>query len=66
MNFLVDESVDRQIVDVLRRDDHVVLYVAEIDPGIIVILASDNSPGKSKAGEITVENGIIKTAYVDI
>ena len=24
MNFLVDESVDRQIVDVLRRDDHVV------------------------------------------
>jgi 3',5'-cyclic AMP phosphodiesterase CpdA len=30
------------------------------------ILASDNSPGKSKAGEITIENGIIKVDYVDI
>ena len=34
MIFLADESLDRQIVDVLRRDDHVVLYVAEMDPGI--------------------------------
>lgn len=34
--------------------------------GTQYILASDNSPGKSKAGEITIKNGIIKTAYVDI
>jgi predicted nuclease of predicted toxin-antitoxin system len=34
MNFLADESVDRQIVDVLRGDEHLVLYVAEMDPGI--------------------------------
>jgi predicted nuclease of predicted toxin-antitoxin system len=34
MNFLADESVDRQIVDALRRDEHEVLYVAEMDPGI--------------------------------
>ncbi len=34
MIFLADESLDRQIVDVLRRDNHVVLYVAEMDPGI--------------------------------
>lgn len=34
MKFLADESVDRQIVDRLRQDDHVVWYVAEMDPGI--------------------------------
>lgn len=34
MNLLADESVDRQIVDRLRRDGHNVLYVAEMDPGI--------------------------------
>jgi len=34
--------------------------------GAQYILASDNSPGKSKAGEITIKNGTIKTAYVDI
>jgi predicted nuclease of predicted toxin-antitoxin system len=34
MNFLADESVDRQIVDALREDGHAVLYVTEMDPGI--------------------------------
>lgn len=34
MNFLADESVDRQIVDHLRRDGHFVRYVAEMAPGI--------------------------------
>jgi predicted nuclease of predicted toxin-antitoxin system len=34
MNFLADESVDRQIVDRLRQESHVVLYVAEMEPGI--------------------------------
>ena len=34
MKFLADESVDRQIVDRLRRDGHHVWYVAEIEPGI--------------------------------
>ena len=34
MNFLADESVDRQIVDHLRRDGHSVWYVAEMAPGI--------------------------------
>ena len=34
MNFLADESVDRQIVDRLRQDGHSVVYVAETDPGI--------------------------------
>lgn len=34
MNFLADESVDRQIVDRLREIGHSVIYVAEIDPSI--------------------------------
>lgn len=34
MILLADESVDRQIVDCLRHDDHDVTYVAEIEPSI--------------------------------
>jgi hypothetical protein len=34
MNLLADESIDRQIVDRLRQDGHLVHYVAEMDPGI--------------------------------
>ena len=34
MNFLVDEGVDRQIVDKLRQDGHSVLCIAEMAPGI--------------------------------
>jgi len=32
MNFVADESVDRQIVDRLRDDAHSVWYVAEMTP----------------------------------
>ena len=34
MNFVADESVDRDIVQRLRREGHQVWYVAEMDPGI--------------------------------
>ena len=34
MNFLADESVDRQIVDRLRQDGHAVRYIAEMEPGV--------------------------------
>lgn len=34
MNLLADESVDGQIVERLRRDGHLILYVAEMEPGI--------------------------------
>lgn len=34
MNLLIDESVDRQIVERLRQDGHNVLYIAEMEPGI--------------------------------
>lgn len=44
MNFLADESVDRQIVERLRQDGHLVWYVAEMEPGISddIVLASAN------------------------
>lgn len=34
MNFLADESVDRQVVDRLRQDGHPTSSVAEMEPGI--------------------------------
>jgi len=34
VNFVGDESLDRQIVDRLRQEGHHVLYVAEMAPGI--------------------------------
>lgn len=34
MNLLADESVDRQIVEQLRLDNHDVLYIAEMEVGI--------------------------------
>ena len=33
MNLLADEGVDRPVVERLRQDGHVVLYVAEMEPG---------------------------------
>lgn len=34
MNLLIDESVDRQVVEMLREDGHNVVYISELDPGI--------------------------------
>ena len=34
MNLLADESIDRQIVDRLRQDGHLVHYVVEMEPGV--------------------------------
>ena len=34
MNFVVDESVDRQIVEQLRDDGHSLWYIAEMAPSI--------------------------------
>ena len=45
MNLLIDESVDRQIVEKLRLDGHHVVYVSDMDPGISddVVLSTANS-----------------------
>jgi len=34
MNVLADEGVDGPVVERLRHDGHVVLYIAEMEPGI--------------------------------
>jgi predicted nuclease of predicted toxin-antitoxin system len=34
MNFVADENIDRQIVEKLRDDGHIVWYVAEMVPSI--------------------------------
>lgn len=34
MNLLVDESVERQIADRLRQDNHVVIHITRTAPGI--------------------------------
>jgi predicted nuclease of predicted toxin-antitoxin system len=47
VSFLADEGVDRQIVERLRLDGHVVRYVAEMEPGIpddvVLDLANEQS-----------------------
>ena len=45
MNLLIDESIDRQIVEKLRLDGHNVVYVSDMDPGISddVVLRTANS-----------------------
>ncbi len=42
MNFLADESIDREIDERLRQDGYRVWYVAEMEPGISddIVLAS--------------------------
>jgi hypothetical protein len=35
MNFVADESVDRLIVERLRREGYQVSYVAELEPGML-------------------------------
>jgi len=35
MNLLADEGVDKQIVERLRQNGHAILYVAEMEPGIL-------------------------------
>jgi predicted nuclease of predicted toxin-antitoxin system len=72
MNFLADESLDRQIVDVLRRDNHVVLYVAEMDPGIsddavlnraemesAILITADKDFGELVFRQRRITNGVV-------
>jgi len=35
VNFVADESLDRQIVERLRREGHTVSYIAEMEPGVV-------------------------------
>ena len=56
MKFLADECIERQIVNRLRHDGHVVSYVTELEPGI-----SDHEV-LNRANQ---EDAILLTADVD-
>lgn len=43
MNLVADESVDRQIVEVLRQKGHNIIYIAEMDPGISDVLVFETA-----------------------
>jgi len=60
MNFVADESVDRQIVERLRNDGHSVWYVAEMAPSISEYRGrehkrpSTQKPGSSDKNHTTI------------
>ena len=72
MNLVVDESVDRRIVDALRQDGHNVLYVSEFAPSIVdqkvLDLANRNDAllvtEDKDFGELVFRNGQIHTGVV--
>ncbi len=72
MIFLADESIDRQIVEAIRRDGYQVLAVAEILPGIpdtqvlsrandagAVLLTADKDFGELVFRQHQVHSGVI-------
>ena len=72
MNLIVDENVDKLVVDVLRQDGHNVLYVAEFAPSIDdeTVLEQANQNGAllitedKDFGEIVFRQGRIHTGVV--
>ena len=72
MNFVADESVDRQIVDVLRQDGHTVLYIAESGPGVsddeVLSLANRQGAllitGDKDFGELLFRQGRVSSGVI--
>lgn len=74
MNFIADESVDRQIVDVLRQDGHSVQYMAESGSGVsdddvlslanrqaALLITADKDFGEMVFRQGRVSSGVILT-----
>ena len=72
MNIIADESVDRQIVERLRTEEHNVQFVAELEPGIdddavllksresnAVLLAADKDFGELVFRQRSLHSGIV-------
>ena len=72
MKFVTDENLDRQIVERLRQDGHVVWYVAEMVPGIsdqevlnlanreqAILLTADKDFGELVYRQQAVNHGVI-------
>ena len=60
MNLLADESVDRPIIDRLRRDGHSVRYIAESDPGIHVGSTPEAGPSLRAGGHPELDSWVFR------
>jgi predicted nuclease of predicted toxin-antitoxin system len=72
VKFLIDECVDEEIVEQLRRDNHTIIYVAEIEMGIsddevlslsnqsnVVLLTADKDFGELIFRQRKLSHGVI-------
>ena len=72
MNFLADESVDRQIVERLQNEGHSVRYVVDMEPGICngdvveianqmkaILLTADKDFGEMVFQQRLVNRGVV-------
>lgn len=72
MRLLVDESVERQVVEHLRREGHDVIYIAEIEPGVTddIVLSKANEKdallvtADKDFGELVFRQGLINSGVV--
>lgn len=72
MNLLADESVDQAIVELLRRDHHDVLYIAELSPSIsdeqVLKMANDRAAllitADKDFGELVFRQGRVHAGVV--
>src|SRR5947208_14376593 len=72
MNVLADESVDRTVVERLRQEGHVVIYVAELSPSItddeVLQQANDGNAllvtGDKDFGELVFRQGRVHAGVV--
>lgn len=64
MNFIADESVDRQIVETLRADGHELLYIAEVSPTISDDAVFDKA-NESQALLLTADKDFGEIVYRD-
>lgn len=72
MNLVADESVDRPIVERLRRQGHDVIYIAELEPSITDDAVLDHAnqrravllTGDKDFGELVFRQGRISTGVI--
>ena len=72
MNWIADESVDRQIVERLRMENHSVFYVAEMTPSIsdekvLSIADKESTPlitSDKDFGELVFRQNIVSSGVV--
>lgn len=72
MNFLADEGIDLQIVSLLREEEHNVIYVAELTPGIsdksVLELANTDQrkllTAEKDFGELVFRQGLLTNGVI--